>query len=71
MVAKIEDPELPEIHNLMSRYSDHPMDFADATLVYLANREKLLTIFTIDHADFHTYRIGGRTRFRVVPVDRP
>jgi hypothetical protein len=70
-VATIEDAELSEIRGLMSRYSDRPMDFADATLVYLANRERLSTVFTIDHADFHTYRIGGRSRFRVVPVDRP
>jgi uncharacterized protein len=30
-----EDSELPEIQTLMSRYWDRPMDFADATLVYL------------------------------------
>jgi hypothetical protein len=47
------------------------MDFADATLVYLAKRESLSTIFTVDHADFETYRIDGRRRFRVVPANRP
>jgi len=51
----------------MSRYSDRPMDFADATLVHLAQRESLSTIFTIDHDDFETYRIHGRRRFRVIP----
>jgi predicted nucleic acid-binding protein len=30
------------------------MDFADATLVYLAKRESLSVIFTVDHADFAT-----------------
>lgn len=69
-IAQIEDSELPEIHNLMSRYSDHPMDFADATLVYLANRERLSTVFTVD-SDFRTYRIGGRSHFRIVPAGRP
>ena len=52
---------------LMDRYRDRPMDFADATLVHLAKRESLSTIFTIDHNDFETYRIEGRKRFRVVP----
>jgi len=47
------------------------MDFADATLVYLAKREAVSTIFTVDHADFETYRIEGRRRFRVLPVSRP
>ncbi|HYX26808.1 MAG TPA: hypothetical protein VFC23_21830 [Thermoanaerobaculia bacterium] len=46
---------------------DFPMDFADATLVHLARREALTTIFTIDHDDFETYRIGGKRRFRIVP----
>jgi uncharacterized protein len=70
-LAEIQDSELPEIHALMSRYWDRPMDFADATLVYLAKRESLSTIFTVDHADFETYRIEGRRRFRVLPVARP
>ena len=51
----------------MAQYADRPMDLADATLVRLAERESLNTVFTIDHADFETYRIKGRTRFRIVP----
>ncbi len=71
VMATIEDSELPAIQALMSRYWDRPMDFADATLVYLAKREALSTIFTVDLADFETYRIEGRRRFRVVPGTRP
>ncbi len=67
----IEGSELSQVQTLMSRYSDCPMDFADATLVHLAQRESLSTIFTVDHADFSTYRIDSRRRFRVVPVNRP
>ena len=70
-MSEILDSELPNIHSLMSRYWDRPMDFADATLVYLAKRESLSTIFTVDQADFETYRIDGRRRFRVLPVARP
>jgi hypothetical protein len=40
------------------------MDFADATLVYLAGLETLSTVFTVDQADFETYQIDGRRRFR-------
>jgi predicted nucleic acid-binding protein len=50
---------------------DRPMDFAEATPVHLAKREALSTIFTVDIADFETYRIEGRRRFRVVPGTRP
>lgn len=66
-LASIEDSELSEIHVLMDRYSDRPMDFADATLVYLAKRESISTVFTIDFADFATYRLEGRRRFRILP----
>lgn len=71
LVASIEHSELHEVHALMSRYWDRPMDFADASLVYLARRERLTTIFTVDHADFETYRIEGNRRFRIVPSERP
>ena len=37
------------------------MDFADATLVQLARRESLSTVFTIDHDAYETYRIEGQT----------
>ncbi len=47
------------------------MDFADAPLVYLAKRESLPTIFTLDHGDFNTYRIEGRRRFRILPATAP
>ena len=70
LLASITESEIPEIHALMSRYWDRPMDFADATLVYLARRESIATIFTIDHSDFETYRIEGRRRFRIVPGRR-
>jgi uncharacterized protein len=68
VLGAIEDAELPHLHTLMSRYWDRPMDFADATLVYLANRESLSVIFTVDQADFATYRIEGKRRFRVLPI---
>ena len=70
MMGAIEDGELAHVHALMSRYWDRPMDFADGTLVYLAKRESLTAILTVDHADFETYRIEGRRRFRVLPVER-
>ncbi len=70
-LATIENSELPHVQALMLRYCDLPMDFADATLVYLAKREGLSTIFTVDRADFETYRIEGRRRFRVLPTGRP
>jgi predicted nucleic acid-binding protein len=66
-VLPIDDDDLDELDGLMKKYADRPMDFADATLVRLAQRERLSLVFTVDHADFNTYRIDGRRRFRIVP----
>jgi hypothetical protein len=66
----IEHAELPQLHALMSRYADCPMDFADATLVHLAKRESLSTILTVDYRDFATYRIEGKRAFRVLPKSK-
>jgi predicted nucleic acid-binding protein len=66
-VLPIDDADLAAIESLMKRYYDQPMDFADATLVHLARRESLATVFTVDRTDFETYRISGRQRFRIFP----
>jgi uncharacterized protein len=66
-VAAVTDTDLGELETLMRRYRDRPMDFADATLVLLAQRHSLTTVFTVDHDDFETYRISGRQRFRIMP----
>lgn len=70
-VASIDEADLPALNALMVHYRDRPMDFADATLVHLAERESLTSVFTVDHDDFETYRIGGRRRFRVGPLRPP
>lgn len=66
-VEPIGDADLPELERLMSKYGDRPMDFADATLVLLAQRLDITRVFTVDHDDFETYRIDGRRKFRIVP----
>ncbi len=61
------DPQLTlRSAELMDRYSDHPMDLADATLVALAEARDLRTIFTLDE-HFRTYRLRTRRFLHVVP----
>lgn len=67
-LVPIAHGELPALETLMHRYADRPMDFADATLVHVAEREGLSTILTIDHDDFETYRIGRNAKFRILPI---
>jgi predicted nucleic acid-binding protein len=71
VLATIDNSELHRIQALMSRYKDLPMDFADATLVHLGEREAITAVFTLDQNDFATYRINGVRRFHILPVERP
>lgn len=66
VVLPIDDGDLPDIEALMAKYRDRQMDFADATLVRLARRERLKSVLTVDD-DFLVYRIDGRQRFLVLP----
>jgi uncharacterized protein len=40
---------------------------ADASLVHLANRESIDTIFTLDRRNFSVYRSARNRRFRLIP----
>ena len=56
---------------LMRKYADTPMDFADATLVALAEKSGVTDILTLDRRGFSTYRTTAGRRFRLVlPSDR-
>lgn len=59
--------EADAIATLLKRYEDIHPQLADVALVYLASREKIETIFTLDRRDFSIYRSGRRSPFRIVP----
>jgi uncharacterized protein len=48
---------------LLSKYDDLPMDFCDATLVYLATTLKIDRIATVDRRDFTVYRLPHNKKF--------
>ncbi|GAB4425098.1 MAG: PIN domain-containing protein [Thermodesulfovibrionales bacterium] len=58
---------LKRCHELMGKYQDLPMDFADASLVAVAEKENISKIFTLDHKDFKTYRTKSGKSFRLLP----
>lgn len=53
----IDDAVLHRAFELMDQYADRPMDFADATIIAIAENRKTKDVFTIDRNDFQTYRI--------------
>jgi predicted nucleic acid-binding protein len=51
----------------MDKYRSVPMDFADATLVALAEELETDCAFTLDRRGFSIYRLGRRRAFQIIP----
>ena len=51
---------------LMNKYTDIPMDFPDATLVWIADTSGTDTILTLDRRGFSSFRFGKNRRFKLL-----
>ncbi len=61
--------DLRRMAKLMKKYADRPMDFADASLVLLAEEKGCAAILTLDERGFRSYRFRGNRAFRLVIQD--
>jgi len=59
------DAECQRMKVLMEKYQDIPMDLADASLVAVAESQKIKRIFTLD-SDFYVYRLYDKDAFEVL-----
>ncbi len=55
------------IASILKKYRDIRIQLAAATLVHLAARDNLDTIFTLDQRDFSVYRPPKGKAFRILP----
>ena len=55
------------LSSFLERFDDREPQLADASLVYLAEREVIDTVFTLDRRDFAVYRTSDNRALRVVP----
>ena len=53
--------------NLMKKYADLPMDFADATIACLAMQTGMQNIVTFDQKDFGIYKLPKKKSFTIMP----
>lgn len=67
LLVPTTNASLRRSRELLSQYADLPMDYADATLVVLAEELGTNRVFTTDRRDFGVYRIRGRRRFEILP----
>jgi predicted nucleic acid-binding protein len=62
---------LAEAARRMEKYADTPMDYADATLVLLAERLGVFEILTLDYRGFTVFRSAkGKSFSMVLPHPR-
>ena len=61
-----EPNQLSDAVKLMRKYADVPMDFADATLVLLAESLGVDHVCTLDRRGFTVYRFSRNKRFILV-----
>ena len=58
-ICEFDESGRSRVFAFLERYEDLPMDYADATLMALAEIERLSTIATIDVGDFSVYRLSN------------
>jgi uncharacterized protein len=61
----VQPKHVLEAAKLMAKYADIPMDFADATLVLLAEEAGVTEILTLDRRGFSSFRTSRGKPFRM------
>ncbi len=55
------------IRQILADYADQGFDLADASLMYLAEREGIDSVFTIDYRPFSVFRTGKGKPLKLAP----
>jgi predicted nucleic acid-binding protein len=65
-VVEVPVQSYADLAATIRKYADRDIDFADASLVWLAEQAGLRRILTVDVADFSTLRLKNGKRFDLV-----
>ena len=66
-ILPLAEDDMPAIAALLRKYRMLATQLADASLAYLAQREGLDTVFTLDRRDFSVLRCARNRPFRLLP----
>lgn len=64
---RLYEESLPWISKFLRKYADLGAQLADASLMYVAEKEKIDTVFTLDRRDFSVYRTNKNRALKIVP----
>ncbi|HPE71469.1 MAG TPA: PIN domain-containing protein [Candidatus Competibacter sp.] len=63
----LDETAAPWIATFLHRYRELGAQLADACLIYLAEHEKIETVFTLDRRDFSVYRLSDKRALNILP----
>jgi uncharacterized protein len=66
IIEPISVTDLDDLIALLAKYTDREMDFADASLIWLADKSGIADILTLDRKDFAVFRLSSGKSFRQV-----
>jgi len=69
IIHEIQQKDIKRIIELSTKYSDVPMDFADATLVLAAEQTGIHRIISVD-SDFEIYRLPSKERIENIFMNK-
>jgi len=64
----LDDDTVSWIRKFLQRHRRLGAQLADASLAYLAQREGIDTVFTLDQRDFSVYRLSGNRSLNLLPL---
>jgi len=66
-LVPLGETDLPGIAAVLAKYENLPIQLAHASLVHLANREGIDTMFTLDRRGFGVLRLAHGRKLRLIP----
>ena len=66
-LVPLDEADLSGVAAILARYKGLGIQLADASLVHLANREGIETMFTLDRRDFGVLRLNRGRKLHLIP----
>lgn len=66
-VAVLSETDADAMAEIMERYVDQHFQLADVSLMHLADRDRIETVFTLDRRDFSVYRTQQGRQLHLIP----
>ena len=66
-LVSLHGSDLPALREIFAKYHDQQIDLADAALLFLADREGLEDVFTVDRRHFSLFRKQNGKSLHLIP----